>query len=150
MAEKKDYSERQDWWTAPATDDTGDLVMVSGRRDVARFRNNPRFKIRIEVTWKYGDSGMPSVADSELMEQAQEAFTETFGQDPVAVLTGVYTGGGERNWIFYTLSTNIFGRKLNEALSHLPQLPLNIYAENDPDWEEYAEMSLAEVRAPEA
>ncbi|MDE6320838.1 MAG: DUF695 domain-containing protein, partial [Muribaculaceae bacterium] len=48
-------------------------------------------------------------------------------------------------WIFYTLSTHIFGRKLNEALAHLPQLPLSIYCENDAEWAEYDEMSQAEI-----
>lgn len=35
-------------------------------------------------------------------------------------MTGIYTGDGERNWIFYTLSLPIFGSKLNEALAPLP------------------------------
>lgn len=146
MAEKKDSIERQDWWTAPAESDSGELVMVSGRRDVQRFRDNPRFSIRVEVTWRY-DGAMPGRETAELMEQAQQALQEAFSRDPVAVLTGIYTGAGERNWVFYTTSTNIFGRKLNEALALLPELPLSIYAENDPEWEEYREMCRAEVRA---
>lgn len=150
MANKKDNTDRQDWWTAPAESENGELIMVSGRRDVARFRDNPRFNIRVEVTWRYGQTGMPSGADAELMEQAQEALQTALSRDPIAVMTGVYTGAGERNWIFYTLSTNIFGRKLNEALAPLPVLPLTVYAENDPEWAEYTEMCLAEVRASES
>ncbi|MDE6279689.1 MAG: DUF695 domain-containing protein, partial [Paramuribaculum sp.] len=46
---------------------------------------------------------------------------------------------------FYTLSTHIFGRKLNEALKDMPVLPISIYCENDPDWLEYDEMSEAEI-----
>ena len=63
-----------------------------------------------------------------------------FHKDPVAVLTGVFTGGGERTWVFYTLSTHIFQKKINEALADLPLLPLEISAENDPGWDAYAEM----------
>ena len=59
-------------------------------------------------------SGSTSVGP--LMEKVQDALTDAFYKDPIAVLTGIYTGDGERNWVFYTLSTNIFGRKLNEAL----------------------------------
>ena len=48
--------------------------------------------------------------------------------------------------MFYTLSTNIFNKKLNQALAPFPMLPLSIYAENDPDWLEYAEMrDLSEI-----
>lgn len=135
------------WWTAPAESESGRLMMVSGRRDVDKFRNNPRFKIRVEITWPYeGDaSGMPSEEESELMASVQDALTDEFRRDPVAVLTGIFTGDDERNWIFYTLSTHIFGRKLNEALEEFPQLPISIYCENDPDWQEYTEMCQAEI-----
>ncbi len=140
--------ENEQWWTAPTEAESGRLIMVTGRKDVAEFRDNPRFNIRVEVTWPYqGDStGMPDVATSEMMEQVQEALQSEFNRDPVAVLTGIYTGDDERNWIFYTLSTHIFGRKLNEALADFPQLPLSIYCENDPDWAEYDEMAQAEIK----
>ena len=115
---------------------------------IARFRSNPKFSTRVEVTWPYeGDkSGMPLPDTSELMQQATELLQKCFDKDPVAVMTGIYTGDGERNWIFYTLSLPIFGRKLNEALAPLPLLPIRIAAENDPGWEEYDEMSQAEIK----
>ena len=135
------------WWTAPTESENGKLIMVIGRKDVESFRKNPKFSIRIEVTWKYEPEadGMPDKETSEQMEQVQEILENMFRKDPVAVLTGIFTGDGERNWIFYSLSTNIFGRKLNEALADLPTYPLTIYCENDPEWKEYDEMSEAEV-----
>lgn len=137
-----------DWWTAPAEAQDGKLIMVTGRRDVKKFRDNPRFSIRVEVSWKYkgGEDGMPDRDDSEMMEKVQELLAAVFDKDPVAVLTGVFTGDSERNWVFYTLSTHIFGRKLNEALADLPMLPLEIYSENDPDWLEYDEMAECEIK----
>lgn len=134
--------EKGDWWTSPAEGENGNLIMVTGRRDINEFRNNPKFKIRAEITWRYdADSqGMPDVITSTLMEEVQDALQAAFLKDPVAVLTGIYTGDGQRDWVFYTLSTNIFGRKVNEALAPFDLLPITIYTENDPDWEEYAEM----------
>lgn len=132
-----------DWWTAPTESNDGRLIMVTGRRDIEQFRDNPRFSIRVEITWPYESpdaSGMPDITTSELMEQVQEALNNVFSSDPVAVLTGIYTGDGERNWVFYTLSTHIFQRKINEALAPFELLPLKIASENDPEWEEYAEM----------
>lgn len=145
-------AQENDWWTAPTESDNGKLIMVTGRRDVAKFRNNPRFSIRIEVSWKYngGADGMPDIETSKLMEKVQETLYETFRKDPVAVLTGIYTGDNERNWIFYTVSTHIFGRKLNEALNQFELLPISIYAENDPQWNEYSEMKeLTEISISE-
>jgi pyruvate-formate lyase len=84
---------------------------------------------------------------NKLMEKVQDALTDAFHKDPIAVLTGIYTGDGERNWVFYTLSTNIFGRKLNEALQSFELLPITIYCENDPEWNEYDEMKdLSEIQ----
>ena len=137
-----------DWWTSPAQADDGRLIMVSGRRDIDAFRSNPRFSIRINITWEYSDApddGMPCDADAALMEQATDSLQAILKADPVAVLTGIYTGAGRRDWVFYTLSTHIFQKKLNEALAPLPLLPLQITAENDPGWEEYAEMRLTEI-----
>ena len=135
-------SKSSDWWTAPTESESGQLIMVTGRRDVEKFRSNPRFNIRVEITWKYEGEGscMPDYNTSSLMEQVQEALEKEFEKDPVAVLTGIYTGDNERNWVFYTLSTHIFGRKLNEALASFELLPITIYCENDPEWNEYQEM----------
>lgn len=142
-------AERNDWWTCPTESEDGRLIMVSGRRDIDAFRRNPRFNIRVEITWRYSDSPAATMPDEEtarLMEEATDALNAELTKDPVAVMTGIYTGAGERNWVFYTLSTNIFNKKLNQALSSLPLLPLTITAENDPDWSEYDEMrELSEI-----
>lgn len=137
------------WWTAPAETDDGRLIMVTGQPDVARFRKNPRFSIRIEVMWPYDTSlsaGMPSESDAEIMGEATDRLNEVFAKDPVAIMTGIFTGAGERTWVFYTTSTFIFQKKLNEALAPLPVLPLQISAENDPAWEAYDEMTTFEVK----
>lgn len=137
------------WWTAPAeSEESAATILVTGRRDVDKFRTNPRFSIRVEVTWKYtpGPDGMPGEEESKLMEEAGDRLAEAFRKDPVAVMTGIFTGDGKRDWVFYTLSTHIFGRKLNEALADMPLLPLTVYCENDPLWEGYDEMSQAEIK----
>lgn len=144
-------AEHNDWWTCPTESEDGRLIMVTGRRDISAFRNNPRFNIRVEITWPYSDTpdaGMPDAPTAETMGEITDSLLAEFTKDPVAVMTGIYTGAGERNWVFYTLSTNIFNKKLNAALAPFPLLPLRIYAENDPDWLEYEEMrDLSEITA---
>lgn len=138
-----------EWWTSPAEDEKGRLLMVTGREDVDKFRNNKKFCIRVEISWKYGGEGMPSEKDGTamLIEQADTELRRVFHKDPVAVLTGIFTGGGERTWVFYTLSTHIFQKKINDALSEMPLLPLEISAENDADWAAYNEMAEIKVLA---
>lgn len=140
-------AKEEDWWTSPQESESGKLILVTGRKDVEKFRNNPKYSIRVEVCWHYEplEDGMPDFGTSSMMEQVTEALKSAFAKDPVAVMTGIFTGDGGRDWIFYTLSTHIFGRKLNEALASMPLLPLEISCENDPDWCAYDEMAEAEI-----
>ena len=136
-----------EWWTAPAEGDNGELILVTGRRNMDEIMASNIFNDRIEVTWNYAPqaNGLPDESTSKLMEQVHDALRAEFDKDPVAIMTGIYTGAGERNWIFYTRSINIFGRKLNEILTPFELLPLSIYAEKDPEWNEYREMRLIEI-----
>ena len=136
-----------EWWTAPAQSDDGRLVMVTGRRDMEPAIEAGVYNVRIEISWHYdGDaSGMPLDSTARLMEQVTEALADEFLRDPVAILTGIYTGAGERNWVFYVRSLHIFQRKINEILAPFEQLPLEFYAEEDPTWDEYREMRETEI-----
>lgn len=136
-----------DWWTAPAQGENGNLILVTGRRAMDNVIATGLYRYRVEVTWPYeGDEkGLPVYADSKLMEGVTDSLNECFDSDPVAVMTGIYTGDGQRNWVFYTRSLHIFQRKFNEALVPFPALPLEFEAEEDPDWQEYREMCQCEI-----
>lgn len=137
-----------DWWTSPTESDSGRLIMVTGRRGLENVIATGKYNVRVEISWPYqGDaSGMPDVPTSTLMEAVTDAINEVFKKDPVAIMTGIYTGDDERNWIIYTKNQHIFNRRLNEALAPFDLLPITLYVENDPEWNEYREMcELAEV-----
>ena len=127
-----------DWWTAPAEGDNGSLILVTGRRCMDNVIATGVYRYRVEVTWPYE-------GDSKVMEEVTDAMNENLDRDPVAVLTGIYTGDGQRNWVFYTRSLHIFQRKFNEIMAPFPALPLQFEAEEDPDWQEYREMCQCEV-----
>lgn len=130
------------WFTALSENDNGQLVIVSGREELSEFIQSGKFKERVEITWKYegDDKGMPSEELSVRIEAVQEALQKAMEKDKLSILTSVYTGGGEKIWVFYTRTTRVFGERLNEALAPFELLPISIYAEVDPDWEEYADM----------
>lgn len=140
------------WLTAPfESNESDNLILGSVRKDITKFRNNPRFRFRVEATWQYEPDikGMPDEHTSELMEQVEESIENILAKDPIAVLTGIYTGEGARDYVFYTLSLHIFQKKFNEALADFPELPLSFSAEEDPQWEEYSRV-LAIAMADEA
>lgn len=129
-----------EWFTAIAEDDNGRTVIICGRDNIEPFRTSGKFKERIEITWPYSASGMPDEETAKLMEEVGEALRSGAEKDKLAILTGVYTGGGKRVWVYYSRHTGAFGEMLNTALSGFDLLPITIYSEKDPDWDDYAEI----------
>ena len=136
-----------EWWTAPAEAENGNLIMVTGRRDMDGVKATGKYVYMVELTWRYdGDKqGMPDLATSRLMEYVTVSMQEAFAAVPVAATTDIYTGDGIRNWVFYARSLHLFEKKLNESLAAFDKLPLEIEAFEDPNWEEYAEMRETEI-----
>lgn len=130
------------WWSAPVEGEHGATVIVTGRDGVEKAIEKGKYIYRVDVSWDYDPlpTGMPSDADAALMEQATDALKEALSKNDCAILTGIYTGDGRRDWIFYTLNLKAFSGVFNRALEGLPALPLKITASADPDWEEYRNM----------
>ena len=134
-----------EWWTAPAEDESGNTLLVTGRSGLENVRETGHYNYCLQVKWPYrgNHQGMPDVATSKLMGQVHDALLATFDADPVAVVAAVVTGGDLRYWIIYARSLHIFQRKFNEVLAPFEQLPLSFDVSEDPDWEEYN--SIAEL-----
>lgn len=130
------------WWSYPAEGEDGKTIIVTGRDNIEKWQKPGKFPVRVTVSWDYEPlpDGMPSDKDSELMDLATTALLDEFGKDKSAVMTGIYTGDGRRDWVFYTHSLNIFGKVFNRALADVPAMPLKFDAADDPDWEEYRDM----------
>lgn len=133
---------KERWWTSPTEADNGKTVIVTGRDYMDEIIAKGKFIYRVNVGWNYNSlpDGLPEDEDAKLMEKATDALLAEFKRDKVAYLTGIYTGDGRRDWIFYTCNLNIFGKVFNRALETLDPMPLSIEAESDPAWEEYLEM----------
>lgn len=133
------------WWSYPAEGDDSKTIIVTGRDNVEKWQKPGKFPVRVTVSWDYEPlpDGMPNDADAELMDEATNALLDEFNRDKSAVMTGIYTGCGRRDWVFYTHSLNIFGKVFNRALAEVAEMPLKFEAADDPEWEEYREMREA-------
>lgn len=130
------------WFTALSESEEGQMITVSGREELTEFVQSGKFKERAEITWKYEADklGMPLEEVAGRMEEIQAVLQKAMEKDKLSILTGVYTGGGEKVWVFYTRTVRVFGERLNEALASFELLPISIYTEVDPEWEEYLDM----------
>ncbi len=133
------------WFTA-LSQENGQLVYVSGRKDLEDFRKKGALRIRAEIKWLYSadNSGMPEAKEGELIAEVEEKLRRAMEKDKLAILTGNYTGAGAKYWVFYTRHLPSFGERLNECLTEYELLPLEIQCEEDPNWEEYSDMLTLE------
>lgn len=130
------------WWTTPTEAENGKTIIVTARDYLDDIISKGKFIYRVTVKWIYDSlpSGMPTDESSIILEKVTDALINEFRRDKIAYLTGIYTGDGERDWIFYTQNLNIFSRVFNRALENIEPLPLQFEADEDPEWEEYREM----------
>lgn len=130
------------WWSYPAEAESGKTIIVTGRDCIDEYMASGKYIYRIDVSWSYNSlpNGMPEEEDAALMEEATDALLDAFKKDRVAVMTGIYTGDGKRDWVFYTKNLKIFSIVFNKALESLPTIPIVIDASEDKDWEEYRDM----------
>lgn len=133
------------WWSYPAEAENGKTIIVTGRDRIDDLRESGKYNYRVDVHWDYAAlaDGMPSRENSEIMEKVTDAFLYEFKKDRVAVLTGIYTGDGRRDWIFYTKNLRVFSTVFNLALEPIETIPLLIEASEDAEWEEYTGMREA-------
>lgn len=131
-----------EWFTVLSQDESGRLIYVNGRTDIAKLKKSGKYKIRIEITLPYeGDeSGMPVKEDAVMISNVHRALVEAVESDLLGVLTGNHIGGDAKYWVFYVKDEKVFQERLNDALAQFPILPLEFLCEPDPGWEEYLDM----------
>lgn len=98
--------------------------------------NYPR---RLTISWKFeaeDATGMPTDSQSADMKDFEEMLLEVLDPDRLAVLAFVFTANGSREWDFYLSDVSEVGIRINEALSSIPQLPIELNVEDDPNWDE--------------
>ncbi|MFV0396801.1 MAG: DUF695 domain-containing protein [Bacteroidales bacterium] len=131
-----------EWFSAISEAENGQLVIITGRDNLHAFMRSGKFNDRVESRWKYVavEVGLRVREDAKRMELMDEALRSAVEKNKLAIMTTVYTGGGEKSWVFYTRTSAVFFQTLNEALSSFELFPLELFAEKDPDWEEYQDM----------
>ena len=131
-----------DWFTSLSNTDEGQLVFVTVRKGLDEFIASRKLRIRVDLSLSYEaePEGMPTEAAAELIEAIEPQLRRTMERDKLAIMTGNYTGGGAKDWTFYTRHLPTFGERLNACLAPYPTLPLEIDCQEDPDWTDYREM----------
>lgn len=119
-------------------------TMIRARQDILALLPAASLSTRIVVSWSCRaplETGLPSPDDYEEITDFEETLVAFVEEG--AVLAFVITSAGTVAYSFYTSSQEWFLERLNEALADRPTAPIEIWAEQDPDWMEYRSLMQA-------
>lgn len=124
---------------------------VTGENAIFRIRESRpsipeirSFTRAISISWRYdSDSGMPSPETKAAMDTFEDAIDKLTWFNGFSELMYVATGGGDREWLFYSSDQERFMSELNELLAGHPAFPLEIEFYDDPEWRVWGEIAEA-------
>ena len=132
--------EINDTWKAGEGEIDGTPFIIRYRPHLHNFIETGTYNHRMEMVWLYKSPNpalMPEEDEYESMREAEDRLAAAFEKDALAVLAFVYTGHNQQVWHWYTHDLKSAGIRMNEALAGWDELPLELYVEDDPEWDEY-------------
>jgi hypothetical protein len=114
-------------------------TVIRFRPSLEAFLGDVNYPRRLTIIWQYDaveTDGMPSERQSQDMKDFEEMLIQTLDQDRLAILAFVVTHGGSREWHFYLSDVSEVGIRINKALASIPDLPLDLTVNDDPEWDE--------------
>lgn len=118
--------------------------MIRARQDILARLPAASLSTRIVLSWSCRASlemGLPSREDYGEITAFEETLINFLQEG--AILAFVFTSAGIVEYNFYTSDQEWFLERLNEALADKPPVPIEISAEEDPDWAEYRSLMEA-------
>lgn len=102
----------------------------------------------LKIVWIYapeGSGALPSKDASEQMAVFEDRLCAAVEHDSHAILTAVLTFDGARQWVFYTDDVHECGARLEAMPQEAERYPLELTADDDPEWSYLREVILKTV-----
>lgn len=128
---------KEDAWAVAEGTHEDKLVLVRFRHNFRQVLDFEGYHLLLQITWPFFEvdpSGMPGVEDAEAMEQFEQRLLVAYEHDFHAVLTAVITTNGVRQWLFYTSDLEECGDRLTEMPQEAEPYPIELVADEDPEW----------------
>ena len=130
------------WFIAEGQENELPLV-IRGRGELSHLIGLEDYDKILRIAWNFeGDTNFnfPSEELEAKMDSFQETIYEALEKDNLCIFYCVYTHNGLQEWAAYTSDVEKAAGRFNEALKDAEQLPLEIFVEEDPKWEDYQRM----------
>ena len=98
---------------------------------------------KIRIVWEYSEcenGSFPSDEELGVMADFENGLDLQFEESTNSIFVFSVVGDGLRQWVFYAENVETFMNNLNKCLEVLPQLPIELEAEEDKDWSEFKEV----------
>lgn len=124
-----------DWLLAEATSG-GNPLIIRMRSTLPSRPNQTLFRHLVIIKWAYepNERGMPASSEHKRMNMFEDALEAGTELRQAAVQAASLTGGGEKEWRYYTHDVDAFMASLNADLAGHGQYPLQIESFQDADW----------------
>lgn len=132
-----------DWdsfgWTGVDCDYEDKPLLVTYREVPDDFPRK-QLSLRLNIFWRLYESdenGLPTDDEFERLKRFEDRVIEAFETDQHSILVMVLTANGEREYVFQTADPDGFKQRLTSMEQELERYPIEIYLNDDPDWDYY-------------
>jgi Family of unknown function (DUF695) len=135
-----------DQWTVAQGKRNGNPLLIRYRSARPHGVAATAFPCLLSATWSYrpNDLGMPSTEGMKLMDQFEDALVASLEGSQTAHLMVILTGGGERDWLWYTCGEEAAMRQVNQALKGHKPYPVEFSVQKDRAWKAYAQFETGD------
>ena len=147
--ESKTMADENRGWTIleSTSDDGGSTVYIRVKRYEDAFPH-AEMPEKLALVWKFSHagSGMPTTEEMKALEEFEDRICDAVEDDHHATLSAVFTGAGERAWIFYSRDVDGFMQRLSNMPHPDGAYPIEIDHETDAEWEFHRQFPREEER----
>jgi len=129
-----------DTWIGIEGMDNGNPFLIRARENLNSFMKSGLYPNRLDILWPYlsrDKSLMPDDRDQRLMTKVENSFVPDLEVDNQAILAFVTTGNNQKVWYLYSMNVEETLKRINKSLSRFEKIPIQIFSNPDPDWQEY-------------
>lgn len=137
-------------WTVARGEKNGQPLLLRYRNERPTGVEPAAFPFLLSATWAYepNEFGLPETDEMERMGKFEDALTSALEGSRTAHLMVVMTGGGERDWLWYTCEEEAAMEQVNRALKGHKPYPVQFAVQKDRAWRAYSQFVAGNSARP--
>jgi hypothetical protein len=129
-------TQADDKWSIAELSQDGKPHIVRMRAAMPPAADRELLQNLVVIQWRFEPdaSGMPPEPDRERMQSFEDALELWVEAKTPTLQALTLTGGGRKEWRYYTADVDLFMASLNRVLQEDSPFPVELLVFEDPDW----------------